>query len=184
MLDALARICLCHSRARMSTGTNGAIYAVQTNLQMYDELELYTYYCCCSLGKAIESSVFFVYATAILEACAHVVTSSEMLTATFDCDIYPDSVDENECKDTTRGTVCHSNEFQCADKTCIPSQWRYDQLCNLKPPRISLHISFTLISDAIISRIAQMPKTKQHAHSAHKMNSSKYHAIAFAFSSN
>lgn len=139
----------------------------------------------------------FDCATAILEACAHVVTSSEMLTATFDCDIYPDSNDENECKDTTRGTVCHSNEFQCGDKTCIPSQWRYDQLCNCTisnavhstntrahcTPSIAslsahIYISFTLVSDAIISRIVQMPKTRRRAHFASKTNSSKYHAIA------
>lgn len=43
MLDALARICLFYSRAWMSTGTNGADNAVQTNLQMYEELKLYTY---------------------------------------------------------------------------------------------------------------------------------------------
>lgn len=98
---------------------------------MYDELNLYTHVlCCCFLKSAIDSILLSVNATAILEACAHVVTSSEMLTATFDCDIYPDSADENECKDTTRGTACHSKEFQCADKTCIPSQWRYDQLYN------------------------------------------------------
>lgn len=47
-----------------------------------------------------------------------------MLTATFDCDIYPNSNDENECKDITRGTQCYKNEFQCNDKTCIPSQWQ------------------------------------------------------------
>lgn len=61
---------------------------------------------------------------AILEACDDVIGSTEMLIATFDCDIYPDTSDAAECKDTTRGTVCHSNEFQCGDKTCIPSQWR------------------------------------------------------------
>lgn len=61
---------------------------------------------------------------AIQEACADVIASSEMLTATFDCDIYPNSNDETECKDITRNTQCLSNEFQCADKTCIPAQWQ------------------------------------------------------------
>ncbi|XP_062559492.1 uncharacterized protein LOC134224211 isoform X2 [Armigeres subalbatus] len=64
----------------------------------------------------------------ILEPCAHIIASSEVLTATFDCDIYPDSNDRNVCEDPTRQSDCHANEFQCADSSCIPLQWKCDNI--------------------------------------------------------
>lgn len=62
--------------------------------------------------------------TAILEPCAHIVAASEFLTMSFDCGIYPDSSDPSVCRDATKEMDCLANEFQCIDKTCIPSQWR------------------------------------------------------------
>ncbi|XP_065082938.1 uncharacterized protein LOC135705249 isoform X2 [Ochlerotatus camptorhynchus] len=64
----------------------------------------------------------------ILEPCAHIIASSEVLTATFDCDSYPDSNDRNVCEDPTRQSECFANEFQCADASCIPLQWKCDNI--------------------------------------------------------
>ncbi|KFB51790.1 hypothetical protein ZHAS_00019942 [Anopheles sinensis] len=64
----------------------------------------------------------------ILEPCAHIIASSEALTATFDCDSYPDSDDRNVCEDPTRLGQCYANEFRCADKSCIPLQWKCDNI--------------------------------------------------------
>lgn len=62
--------------------------------------------------------------SAVLEPCAHIIASSEILTATFDCDQYSDSNDRNECEDPTRRGKCYANEFKCLDQTCIPYQWK------------------------------------------------------------
>ncbi|XP_055623947.1 uncharacterized protein LOC129767270 isoform X2 [Toxorhynchites rutilus septentrionalis] len=64
----------------------------------------------------------------ILEPCAHIIASSEVLTSTFDCDIYPDSNDQNVCEDPTRRSNCFANEFRCADSSCIPLQWKCDNI--------------------------------------------------------
>ncbi|XP_035904115.1 uncharacterized protein LOC118508439 isoform X2 [Anopheles stephensi] len=65
----------------------------------------------------------------ILEPCAHIIASSEALTATFDCDSYPDSDDRNVCEDPTRLGQCYANEFQCgSDSSCIPLQWKCDNI--------------------------------------------------------
>ncbi|XP_053657960.1 uncharacterized protein LOC128707039 [Anopheles marshallii] len=64
----------------------------------------------------------------ILEPCAHIIASSEALTATFDCDSYPDSDDRNVCEDPTRIGQCYANEFRCADSSCIPLQWKCDNI--------------------------------------------------------
>ncbi|XP_049538950.1 uncharacterized protein LOC125953411 isoform X1 [Anopheles darlingi] len=64
----------------------------------------------------------------ILEPCAHIIASSEALTATFDCDSYPDSDDRNMCEDPTRLGKCYANEFRCADSSCIPLQWKCDNI--------------------------------------------------------
>ncbi|XP_061515240.1 uncharacterized protein LOC5668013 isoform X2 [Anopheles gambiae] len=64
----------------------------------------------------------------ILEPCAHIIASSEALTATFDCDSYPDSDDRNVCEDPTRLGHCYANEFRCADSSCIPLQWKCDNI--------------------------------------------------------
>uniref|UniRef100_A0A903Z6L2 FZ domain-containing protein n=1 Tax=Anopheles quadriannulatus TaxID=34691 RepID=A0A903Z6L2_ANOQN len=64
----------------------------------------------------------------ILEPCAHIIASSEALTATFDCDSYPDSDDRNVCEDPTRLGQCYANEFRCADSSCIPLQWKCDNI--------------------------------------------------------
>ncbi|XP_039432154.1 uncharacterized protein LOC120414895 isoform X2 [Culex pipiens pallens] len=64
----------------------------------------------------------------ILEPCAHIIASSEVLTATFDCDAYPDSNDRAVCEDPTRHSKCYANEFQCADSSCIPLQWKCDNI--------------------------------------------------------
>ncbi|XP_031621632.1 uncharacterized protein LOC116339738 [Contarinia nasturtii] len=79
---------------------------------------------------------------AIQEACADIVASSELLTATFDCDIYPNSHDENECKDITRGTKCLKNEFQCKDQTCIPSSWQCDNIKDCPNAEDEVNCSF------------------------------------------
>ena len=60
-----------------------------------------------------------------LEPCAHIIASSEVLTATFDCDQYPDSNNSNECEDPTKRGKCYANEFKCLDNSCIPYQWKY-----------------------------------------------------------
>ncbi|XP_063708737.1 uncharacterized protein LOC134837298 [Culicoides brevitarsis] len=65
---------------------------------------------------------------AVLEPCAHIIASSEILTATFDCDQYPDSNDRNECEDPSRRGKCYANEFKCLDQTCIPYQWKCDNI--------------------------------------------------------
>ncbi|XP_053684783.1 uncharacterized protein LOC128734551 isoform X3 [Sabethes cyaneus] len=64
----------------------------------------------------------------ILEPCAHIIASSEILTSTFDCDAYPDSNDRNVCEDPTRESKCYANEFQCMDSSCIPLQWKCDNI--------------------------------------------------------
>lgn len=66
--------------------------------------------------------------TAILEPCSQVVANSELLTELFDCDIYPESHDPKVCNDPTRFSKCLKNEFKCLDATCIPQQWRCDNI--------------------------------------------------------
>lgn len=66
--------------------------------------------------------------TAILEPCSTVVANSELLTELFDCDIYPESHDPTVCNDPTRFSKCLKNEFKCLDSTCIPQQWRCDNI--------------------------------------------------------
>ncbi|CAO1434178.1 unnamed protein product [Diamesa serratosioi] len=65
---------------------------------------------------------------AILEPCAHIIASSEILTATFDCDSYPNSNDYNVCEDFTRNRQCYDNEFNCDDSSCIPNSWKCDNI--------------------------------------------------------
>ncbi|CAO1442868.1 unnamed protein product [Diamesa tonsa] len=65
---------------------------------------------------------------AILEPCAHIIASSEILTATFDCDSYPNSNDYNICEDFTRNRQCYDNEFNCDDSSCIPNSWKCDNI--------------------------------------------------------
>lgn len=64
----------------------------------------------------------------ILEPCAHIIASSEILTRIFDCDIYSDSNDRNVCEDPTRRSKCYTNEFKCLDNTCIPLPWKCDNI--------------------------------------------------------
>lgn len=56
------------------------------------------------------------------------VANSELLTELFDCDIYPESHDPKVCNDPTRFSKCLKNEFKCLDSTCIPQQWRCDNI--------------------------------------------------------
>lgn len=52
-----------------------------------------------------------------------------MLTATFDCNLYPDSNDPHRCDDPTRRKgYCYNNEFECYDRSCIPNQWQCDNI--------------------------------------------------------
>ncbi|XP_055372317.1 serine-rich adhesin for platelets-like [Condylostylus longicornis] len=70
----------------------------------------------------------------ILEPCSSIIASSEILTTIFDCDRYPDSNDRNVCEDPTRrNSKCYEDEFQCLDSTCIPKQWKCDNIkdCSL-----------------------------------------------------
>lgn len=66
----------------------------------------------------------------VLEPCAHIVASSEILTSTFDCDSYADSNDKNICEDPTKRAECYGNEFKCNDRSCIPIQWKYEYYIN------------------------------------------------------
>lgn len=50
------------------------------------------------------------------------------MTELFDCDIYPESHSPSICNDPTRFTKCTKNEFKCLDSTCIPAQWRCDNI--------------------------------------------------------
>ncbi|XP_013109570.2 uncharacterized protein LOC106088543 [Stomoxys calcitrans] len=66
---------------------------------------------------------------AILEACSEIIANSDVLTATFDCNLYPDSNDPHRCEDPTRRkSYCYDNEFECYDRSCIPSQWQCDNI--------------------------------------------------------
>ena len=66
---------------------------------------------------------------AILEACSIVISNSDILTAIFDCGLYPDSNDPNKCEDPTRRRgYCYDNEFECFDRSCIPYQWQCDNI--------------------------------------------------------
>lgn len=67
---------------------------------------------------------FVRFLLAILEPCAHIIASSEILTSTFDCDGYPDSNNRSVCNDPTMFTKCNDNEFNCLDSSCIPQQWK------------------------------------------------------------
>ncbi|XP_037817584.1 uncharacterized protein LOC119607653 [Lucilia sericata] len=66
---------------------------------------------------------------AILEACSEIIANSDTLTATFDCNLYPDSNDPHRCEDPTRRKgYCYENEFECYDRSCIPQQWQCDNI--------------------------------------------------------
>ena len=66
---------------------------------------------------------------AILEACSIVIASSDVLSAMFDCGLYPDSNDPHKCEDPTwRTDYCYDNEFECFDSSCIPQQWQCDNI--------------------------------------------------------
>lgn len=64
-----------------------------------------------------------------MEACSEVIANSDTLTATFDCNLYPDSNDPHRCEDPTRRKgYCYENEFECYDRSCIPHQWQCDNI--------------------------------------------------------
>lgn len=60
------------------------------------------------------------------------VANSELLTELFDCDIYPESHNPGVCNDPTRFSKCLKNEFKCRDATCIPKQWRCDNIIDCR----------------------------------------------------
>lgn len=58
-----------------------------------------------------------------------VINNVDTLISIFDCNIYPDSNDGNQCDEPTmRKSYCYEKEFACADRSCIPLQWQCDQI--------------------------------------------------------
>lgn len=76
-----------------------------------------------------KSFISILFSLAILEACSEIIANSDTLTATFDCNLYPDSNDPHRCEDPTRRKgYCYENEFECYDRSCIPQQWQCDNI--------------------------------------------------------
>lgn len=64
-----------------------------------------------------------------MEACSIIIANSDVLSALFDCSLYPESNDPLICEDPTRRRdYCYDKEFQCYDGSCIPQQWQCDNI--------------------------------------------------------
>uniref|UniRef100_A0A1B6CT02 FZ domain-containing protein n=1 Tax=Clastoptera arizonana TaxID=38151 RepID=A0A1B6CT02_9HEMI len=63
---------------------------------------------------------------AVAEECADIIVEEDIMSSIFDCDIYPDLDNPEECVNLASGPQCYGNEFRCLDGTCIPQRW----VCN------------------------------------------------------